>query len=144
MVINLGDQLSFLSGGILKATIHRGKTISPISLFLSYPFSFHHHNSHISLKTVVRPPPDQESTRRIALFLFAQARPGLSLEPLSAYSPRVAKEGRDAFAGTGTGKAPTTDEWVKARVRSYGVAELIKGEEYDTEIVGGIAVRHHK
>ncbi|KAA1475111.1 Clavaminate synthase-like protein [Dentipellis sp. KUC8613] len=64
LVINIGDQLSFMSGGILKGTIHR----------------------------VVQPPEDQRKYRRIGVFHFAQLFDGISLEPLP--SKKVQEQGR--------------------------------------------------
>ncbi|KAJ7878568.1 hypothetical protein B0H14DRAFT_2711486 [Mycena olivaceomarginata] len=63
LVINIGDQLSFMSGGILKGTMHR----------------------------VVRPPPDQAHLRRLGVFHFAHFIRGIPLDLLP--SEKVHKEG---------------------------------------------------
>lgn len=68
-VINIGDQLSFMSGGILKGTMHR----------------------------VVRPPKDQVHFRRLGVFHFAHFIPGVSLELFD--SEKVQKEGHQIFEG---------------------------------------------
>ncbi|KZT22307.1 Clavaminate synthase-like protein [Neolentinus lepideus HHB14362 ss-1] len=69
LVINIGDQLSFMSGGILKGTIHR----------------------------VVRPPEDQAHLRRLGVFHFAHFINGIPLKPLP--SKKVAEEGQVIFEG---------------------------------------------
>ncbi|CAK5263922.1 unnamed protein product [Mycena citricolor] len=109
LVINLGDQLSFMSGGIVKATMHR----------------------------VVSPPPDQVHLRRLGVFHFAHFLPGVPLDLLP--SDRVRKDGRQIFDGA----IPTTDEWERKRVKSYGTEEFIKGEEYDIEMLAGLQIRHY-
>ncbi|TFY61750.1 hypothetical protein EVG20_g6940 [Dentipellis fragilis] len=67
LVINIGDQLSFMSGGLLKGTIHR----------------------------VVQAPPDQRRYRRVGVFHFAQLFDGVPLEPLP--SKKVQEQGRRIF-----------------------------------------------
>lgn len=67
LVINIGDQLSFMSGGILKGTMHR----------------------------VVRPPPDQVHLRRLGVFHFAHFIGGIPLNLLP--SKKVQEEGRVIF-----------------------------------------------
>ncbi|KAF8209447.1 hypothetical protein K438DRAFT_1904139 [Mycena galopus ATCC 62051] len=69
LVINIGDQLSFMSGGILKGTMHR----------------------------VVRPPPDQAHLRRLGVFHFAHFIRGIPLDLLP--SEKVHKEGHKVFEG---------------------------------------------
>ncbi|TRM67033.1 hypothetical protein BD626DRAFT_168218 [Schizophyllum amplum] len=109
LVINIGDQLSFMSGGILKGTMHR----------------------------VITPPADQMSFRRLGVFHFAHFVSGIPIA--LAPSRKVQEEGRVIFEG----EVPTTDEWETARVRNYGTAEFIKGEEYDIEIINGVKLRHY-
>ncbi|KAK7461122.1 hypothetical protein VKT23_009048 [Stygiomarasmius scandens] len=109
LVINIGDQLSFMSGGILRGTMHR----------------------------VVRPPKDQIHYRRLGVFHFAHFINGIPLDLLP--SKKVREEGRVIFQG----EIPTTDEWEATRVKSYGTAEFIKGEEYDIEVIAGLQVRHY-
>ncbi|KAA1475249.1 Clavaminate synthase-like protein [Dentipellis sp. KUC8613] len=67
LVINIGDQLSFMSGGLLKGTIHR----------------------------VVLPPADQLQYRRLGLFHFAHVLEGVPLDLLP--SKKVREEGRRIF-----------------------------------------------
>ncbi|KAI0042810.1 Clavaminate synthase-like protein [Auriscalpium vulgare] len=69
LVINIGDQLSFMSGGLLKGTIHR----------------------------VVQPPQDQIHYRRLGVFHFAHFINGVPLEILP--SKKVQQEGRKIFDG---------------------------------------------
>ncbi|KAJ7594223.1 hypothetical protein C8J56DRAFT_430850 [Mycena floridula] len=66
-VINIGDQLSFMSGGILKGTMHR----------------------------VVRPPQDQITYRRLGVFHFAHFIPNIPLDLLP--SKKVREEGHLFF-----------------------------------------------
>ncbi|KAF9450030.1 Clavaminate synthase-like protein [Macrolepiota fuliginosa MF-IS2] len=105
-VINIGDQLSFMSGGILKGTMHR----------------------------VVCPPKDQIHLRRLGVFHFAHFLDGIPLELLP--SKKVQEEGHKIFEG----KVPTTDEWERSRVKSYGTGQFIKGDEYDIEVIAGLQV----
>lgn len=109
LVINIGDQLSFMSGGILKGTMHR----------------------------VVSPPEDQRHYRRLGVFHFAQFRNGISLNLLP--SKKVHELGHIIFDN----EVPTTDQWEATRVRNYGTAKFIKGEEYDIEEIAGIQLRHY-
>ncbi|KAI0065000.1 Clavaminate synthase-like protein [Artomyces pyxidatus] len=69
LVINIGDQLSFMTGGLLKGTIHR----------------------------VVQPPPDQLQYRRLGVFHFAHFINGTPLDLLP--SKKVEREGRKIFEG---------------------------------------------
>ncbi|KAJ8083855.1 hypothetical protein AAF712_000773 [Marasmius tenuissimus] len=109
LVINIGDQLSFMSGGILKGTMHR----------------------------VVRPPQDQLHYRRLGVFHFAHFINGISLDLLP--SKKVHEDGHVIF----NSHVPTSDEWEATRVRNYGTAQFIKGEEYDIEEIAGIQLRHY-
>ncbi|KIY49859.1 Clavaminate synthase-like protein [Fistulina hepatica ATCC 64428] len=109
MVINIGDQLSFMSGGLLKGTMHR----------------------------VVTPPDDQIHFRRLGVFHFAHFAPDIPLDLLP--SRRVHEEGRRLFED----KVPMSQEWEQARIKSYGVGDFIKGEEYDIETINGVKVRHY-
>ncbi|KJA25360.1 hypothetical protein HYPSUDRAFT_37871 [Hypholoma sublateritium FD-334 SS-4] len=108
-IINIGDQLSFMSGGVLRGTMHR----------------------------VVRPPKDQQAIRRLGVFHFAHLLDGVKLDLFP--SKKVHEEGRKVFDDV----IPTSDEWEKARVKSYGTSEFTKGEEYDIEILNGIQIRHY-
>ncbi|KAJ7061491.1 hypothetical protein C8F01DRAFT_141422 [Mycena amicta] len=109
LVINIGDQLSFMSGGVLKGTMHR----------------------------VVRPPADQAHLRRLGVFHFAHFLRGISLDLLPGEKIRTC--GHTIFEE----EVPTTDEWEKTRIKSYGRSQLIKGEEYDIEIIAGLQIRHY-
>ncbi|KAJ7753398.1 hypothetical protein DFH07DRAFT_513457 [Mycena maculata] len=109
LVINIGDQLSFMSGGILKGTMHR----------------------------VVRPPPDQFTLRRLGVFHFAHFLRGIPLDLLP--SKKVHTEGHKIFES----EVPTTDQWESTRIKSYGTAALIKGEEFDVEFIAGLQIRHY-
>ncbi|KAJ7100466.1 hypothetical protein C8R44DRAFT_843440 [Mycena epipterygia] len=109
LVINIGDQLSFMSGGILKGTIHR----------------------------VVRPPADQVHLRRLGVFHFAHFLRDIPLDLLP--SEKVHKEGHKIFEN----EVPTTNQWESTRIKSYGTAKFIKGEEFDIEIIAGLQVRHY-
>ncbi|KAF9011874.1 hypothetical protein BDQ17DRAFT_1396920 [Cyathus striatus] len=108
-VINIGDQLSFMSGGLLKGTMHR----------------------------VVRPPKDQVHYRRLGVFHFAHFIDGIPMDLFP--SKKVQEKGHQIFEGT----PPTTNEWEQARVKSYGVGDFIRGEEYDIEILNGLQIRHY-
>jgi len=68
ILINIGDNITFLSGGIFKAAMHR----------------------------VVRPPLDQVHLQRVGLFHFSRAFGGTSSLPLSQ-SPVVQREGKVMF-----------------------------------------------
>ncbi|KAJ7184658.1 hypothetical protein C8R46DRAFT_1064723 [Mycena filopes] len=109
LLINIGDQLAFMSGGILKGTMHR----------------------------VVRPPPDQKHLRRLGVFHFAHFLRGIPLDLLP--SEKVHREGHKIFEG----EIPTTEQWEATRIKSYGTATLIKGEEFDVEVIAGLQVRHY-
>ncbi|KAJ3906265.1 hypothetical protein F5879DRAFT_1070996 [Lentinula edodes] len=68
-VINIGDQLSFMTGGVLKGTMHR----------------------------VVSPPEDQRALRRLGVFHFAHFRNNIPLNLLP--SKKVHEEGHVIFEG---------------------------------------------
>ncbi|KAF7295864.1 Gibberellin 3-beta [Mycena chlorophos] len=109
LVINIGDQLSFMSGGVLKGTMHR----------------------------VVRPPPDQAHLRRLGVFHFAHFLRGTSLGLLPG--EKIRTRGHRVFGE----EVPTAEQWEQTRIKSYGRKELIKGEEYDVEIIAGLQIRHY-
>ncbi|KIY52141.1 Clavaminate synthase-like protein [Fistulina hepatica ATCC 64428] len=106
MVINIGDQLSFKSGVLLKGTMHR----------------------------VVCPPPDQMGLRRLGVFHFARFLDGTRLDLFP--SKKVQEEGHTVFEG----EIPTSDEWGSQRIKSYGVGNFVKNQEYDTETINGVVV----
>ncbi|KIK68322.1 hypothetical protein GYMLUDRAFT_35707 [Collybiopsis luxurians FD-317 M1] len=117
IVVNAGDAIEFLSGGLYSATIHR----------------------------VIQPPSDQRAYTRLGLFYFAMAREDLKLKPL-AESPvlQQTKNGwvNQRFPDT---EAPTMEEWRKGRTKSYGIAELkvsnTKGVE--EEYLNGVLIKHY-
>ncbi|KZT08076.1 Clavaminate synthase-like protein [Laetiporus sulphureus 93-53] len=113
LVVNIGDQLSLLSGGVLRATVHR----------------------------VVRPPEDQVSLRRLGVFHFAHAIDDTPLLPLYD-SPIIREKGVNIFKDKD--HVPTAAEWESARIASYGVVELKKGQKWDTEVIAGVEVKHYK
>lgn len=92
-VINIGDQLSFMTGGVLKGTMHRGEAI----FFIQY--------SMLTFDiSVVSPPEDQRALRRLGVFHFAHFRNNIPLNLLP--SKKVHEEGHVIFEG----EIPTTNE----------------------------------
>lgn len=100
LVINVGDQLSFMSGGILKGTMHRGRIALAMFEILV--------NSVVW--AVVRPPRDQAHLRRLGVFHFAHFVKGIPLDLLP--SKKVREEGHRIFDG----RIPTTDECVRVNL----------------------------
>lgn len=95
LVINIGDQLSFMSGGILKGTMHRGNFLVP-------SFEFYSNSTLI----VVRPPADQLHLRRLSVFHFAHFLRDIPLDLLP--SEKVHKDGLKIFEN----EVPTTNQCV--------------------------------
>lgn len=95
LVINIGDQLSFMSGGILKGTMHRGRAFPSCRVLF---------NSLLMPHKVVRPPQDQVHHRRLGVFHFAHFIGGIPLDLLP--SKKVREEGHIIFQD----KIPTTDQ----------------------------------
>ncbi|TFK45778.1 Clavaminate synthase-like protein [Heliocybe sulcata] len=115
LVINIGDALEFLSGGIYKATIHR----------------------------VVQPPPSQRGYARLGVFYFAMLDNDVVLKPLED-SPVIKREGVRRERLPEQGKEPTMDEYRKARIRAYGQSEVKKGGSgVDTQYLEGVLVKHY-
>jgi len=82
MICNIGDTLSFLSGGILKSAVHRVLYVSP-SMFIPSGFA------EISLGH--RPPPgEQAGHERWSLVYFSRPTDDVYLEPLSEKSAVIA------------------------------------------------------
>ncbi|TFK45771.1 hypothetical protein OE88DRAFT_1649072 [Heliocybe sulcata] len=90
LVINIGDALEFLSGGIYKATILH----------------------------VVQPPPSQHGYTRLGVFYFAVFDDDVVLKPLEE-SPGIKREGVLSERLPERGQEPTMDEDRKARIRAY-------------------------
>ncbi|GJN87615.1 hypothetical protein Rhopal_000570-T1 [Rhodotorula paludigena] len=65
LVVNVGDRLEFLSGGLFKSTIHR----------------------------VVGPPKDQRGHRRLGLIYFCDFKPSVLIDPLTLQSPKLDRLG---------------------------------------------------
>ncbi|KAJ7232036.1 hypothetical protein B0H12DRAFT_1029141 [Mycena haematopus] len=124
LVINIGDQLAFMSGGILKGTC-----IAVAGFNVAWLDSV-----HLLTFIVVRPPPDQAGLRRLGVFHFAHFIRGIPLDLLP--SEKVHKEGHRIFEG----EIPTTEQWESTRIKSYGTGTFIKGEEFDIEIIAGLQV----
>lgn len=126
LVVNIGDQLSFLTGGFLKATIHR----------------------------VITPPADQRHLNRLGVFHFAHALGSVPLKPLIEDSPVVAQYAAGVAKEKGwaevdpwrddEAKRPTSHQWERDRIRSYGRKDLTKGEKWDTETINGVEVKHYR
>ncbi|KAJ3764434.1 Clavaminate synthase-like protein [Lentinula raphanica] len=116
IVVNSGDAMDFLSGGLYRATIHR----------------------------VVQPPPDQRQYTRLGIFYFCMADDDVKLAPLIA-SPVLQRLGikrrfeRDE-------DAPVMAEWRKTRTAAYGQSVLSKSteeEDVEQEIIQGVVVKHY-
>jgi hypothetical protein len=95
LVINIGDQMSFRSGGILKGTMHRGivNTCTCIEI------------DSLGVIVVVTPPKDQAHCRRLGVFHFAHFISGVPLDLLP--SAKVKEQGKIIFQDV----VPTTDEY---------------------------------
>ncbi|TFK45773.1 Clavaminate synthase-like protein [Heliocybe sulcata] len=115
LVINIGDALEFLSGGLYKATIHR----------------------------VVQPPPSQRGYTKLSVIYFAFLDNDVVLKPLEEI-PVIMRQGPRPDRLPEQGKEPTMDEYRKARIRAYGQSEVKKGGGgVDTEYLEGILVKHY-
>jgi len=116
LVINAGDAMEFLTGGIYKGTIHR----------------------------VVQPPEDQRSITRLGVFYFAMTDDDVRLTPssLGASSPILANEG---VLTVPEDEAPTMEQWRKGRTAAYGQSDLKKAETegVETEVINGVVVKHY-
>jgi len=116
IVVNAGDAMEFLSGGIYPATVHR----------------------------VIQPPSDQRQCTRLGLFYFAIADEEVKLAPLNA-SPLLQREGiKRRFEKDE--EAPSMGEWRKARTSAYGQTALTKSnkeEGIEEETINGVVVKHY-
>lgn len=115
LVINLGDSLSFLSGGYLQATIHR----------------------------VVAPPEDQQNYARLGLFYFSMFDNDVKLVPIKespvaqeAYKGKTFWEERIKNHQP----VPTSKEWNALRISRYGQQHSKRGADgHHHETIAG----HH-
>ncbi|KAF7295830.1 Gibberellin 3-beta [Mycena chlorophos] len=109
LVINIGDQLSFMSGEGPQGDDAPRRAAAPES---STP----------------------ALTRRLPFcaFLAQNFDCFLLREKIRTRGHRVFEE-----------EVPTAEQWEQTRIKSYGRKELIKGEEYDTEIIAGLQIRHY-
>ncbi|GAV99527.1 Clavaminate synthase-like protein [Lentinula edodes] len=116
IVVNSGDAMDFLSGGLYRATIHR----------------------------VVQPPPDQRQYTRLGIFYFCMADDDVKLAPLAA-SPVLQRLGiKRRFEKDED--APVMAEWRKARTAAYGQSILSKSSEetdIEQEVIQGVVVKHY-
>ena len=117
VVLNLGDAMHFISGGLLKQTIHR----------------------------VVGPPEDQQALQRLGVFYFALFNEDVPLEPLlQSEVVKKAYHGRDFWAERRAQGLPavTAGEWERLRVRAYGQGGQKKGSDgHDHERIAGVDVK---
>ncbi|KAJ3716442.1 Clavaminate synthase-like protein [Lentinula raphanica] len=116
IVVNSGDAMDFLSGGLYRATIHR----------------------------VVQPPPDQRQYTRLGIFYFCMADDDVKLAPLIA-SPVLQRLGiKRRFEKDED--APVMAEWRKTRTAAYGQSVLSKSTEekdVEQETIQGVVVKHY-
>ena len=77
MIVNMGEQLEFLSGGHFQATRHRGECATETRT------RFRRHFDGVSTcLSVVDPPPDQQGIPRPTVVIFNACRNAVSLAPL--------------------------------------------------------------
>ncbi|KAE9390637.1 Clavaminate synthase-like protein [Gymnopus androsaceus JB14] len=117
IVVNAGDAIEFLSGGLYSATIHR----------------------------VVQPPADQRAYTRLGLFYFVLATEDVKLKPLN--SPILQRRAdiwlKERFQGA---EVPTMAEWRKGRTKSDGNAELKASATnlgVEEEYLNGVLIKHY-
>ncbi|KAF9259642.1 Clavaminate synthase-like protein [Marasmius fiardii PR-910] len=91
IIMNAGDSLEFLCGGLYKATIHR----------------------------VVKPPSDQRTATRLDVYFFAHVDEHVKLAPLTS-SPVLQRVGVTRRSGYTEEDAPTMKEWMLGRTLTYG------------------------
>ncbi|KAL1745532.1 hypothetical protein HDZ31DRAFT_73471 [Schizophyllum fasciatum] len=91
---------------------------------------------------VVLPPADQRSIPRLGVFYFAMAADRTRLAP-HAESAVLGAAGVRRLCPAG--EEPTMEAWRTHRTRSYGTAELTKGQEknVEEEVVHGVVVKHY-
>jgi isopenicillin N synthase-like dioxygenase len=116
IVVNAGDAMEFISGGLYRATIHR----------------------------VVKPPIDQQNYTRLGVFYFCMPDEDTRLAPLIA-SPVLKRVGiqrrfeRDE-------DAPLMMDWRRARTSAYGQTTLLKSgkdKRVEEEVINGVVVKHY-
>ncbi|KAL0571836.1 hypothetical protein V5O48_010132 [Marasmius crinis-equi] len=127
IIVNAGDALEFLSGGVYKATIHR----------------------------VVQPPSDQRNVTRLGVYYFNLFDDDVKLAPLTS-SPIVQQHRLQTTQAKrfedDPEKAPTQKDWRLGRTLAYGntknQAEMKEGglqgeSKVQEEVVAGVVVRHY-
>lgn len=89
---------------------------------------------------VIQPPPSQQGLARLGLFSFAMPDDSIVLKPVegSAVLQRAGISGNEDEY-----QPPTVEQWRKARSRSYGVVELKREGNVETETINGIVVKHY-
>ncbi|KAF5344172.1 hypothetical protein D9757_014997 [Collybiopsis confluens] len=116
IVVNAGDALEFLSGGLYRATIHR----------------------------VIQPPKDQRGFTRLGIFYFCMTDDDIRLAPITS-SPVLQRIGiKRRFVRDE--EAPLMRDWRKARTSAYGQTTLLKSDKergVEEEIINGVVVKHY-
>ena len=95
-----------------------------------------------TIHRVVQPPMDQRGYPRLGMFYFVVPDDEVRLVPVQG-SPVLDSYGmRPAIDAD---KAPTSAEYRKGRISTYGKVKLDKGPEAGTEVqyVSGIEVKHY-
>jgi isopenicillin N synthase-like dioxygenase len=95
-----------------------------------------------TIHRVVQPPKDQGNCTRLGLFYFSMPKDDVKLVPM-AESPVLQRVGFQRRCEDS--KAPTMEEWRKARIMTYGQTQLKKGVEkgVEEEIINGVVVKHY-
>ncbi|KAJ7746006.1 hypothetical protein B0H16DRAFT_1422001 [Mycena metata] len=116
LVINAGDVLTFLCGGIYPATRHR----------------------------VIQPPADQVGLPRLGVFYFCMANDDVKLVPHHRESPVLRRVGVKRLCRDED--APTMEEWRRNRTVAYGTSRLVPSVEekgVEEEVISGVVVKHY-
>ncbi|KZV98534.1 Clavaminate synthase-like protein [Exidia glandulosa HHB12029] len=114
LVINAGDALEFLSGGLYKATIHR----------------------------VVQPPEDQRAKTRLGMFYFCFADDNVKLAPLLA-SPVLQRGGvKRRFADEDAPTMEEWRKGLTRSYGRSKLVKVGEKSRHEQEMVAGIVVRH--
>ncbi|KAF9265007.1 Clavaminate synthase-like protein [Marasmius fiardii PR-910] len=123
IVMNAGDALEFLSGGLYKATIHR----------------------------VVKPPSDQRTATRLGTYFFVLVDDHVKLAPLTS-SPVLQQVGITRRSGYADEDAPTMKDWRLGRTLAYGQTNKKDGDggvvkegeaKVTEEVINGVVVKHY-
>ncbi|CAD6887141.1 unnamed protein product [Tilletia controversa] len=118
LVINIGDALSFKSGGYLKPTIHR----------------------------VVAPPEDQAHYERNSIFYFGLFNADVSLTPIEESPVVQASAAKHNFWAENKKSGepiPTQGQWEALRTAAYGQGLAKKGDDgHERETIAGTTVVH--